>query len=73
MAATNPNCFKKQCLCATCQKLCSRCFVPDDECKTGTEMCTVYKHISYDEYKEENSYSTITKEEYNELLRSVCK
>ena len=71
MAANNKKCFEKKCLCATCKSICSRCFVQDEQCKNGTEMCTVYKKLSYKEYIQENSYSKITEQDYNNLLSEV--
>ena len=71
MASINNKCFKKKCLCAVCTKLCSRCFVQDEQCKDGTEMCTCFKKLEYKDYIHENPHSKITEEEYNTLLSEV--
>ena len=69
MAAENKLCFEKKCICATCQNICSRCMIQNDECESGVRNCTSYNGMSFEEYKSYNKYTRLTKEEYNLAVR----
>lgn len=43
MSATNKKCHQKECKCATCEYLCSRCFVSDKKCDSGVKDCKYYR------------------------------
>ena len=48
MPACNSLCHEKECLCATCAYMCSRCLVSDNLCIRGVHTCDRYKQ----EYKD---------------------
>ena len=58
MSAANIECHKKNCLCATCTFICSRCFVgghcPNNDCITGKKECENYEHVIYGSFEWSN-------------------
>lgn len=58
MAASNPECYIKECLCADCESICSRCRVSDQKCDEGVKQCKRYdKHKKGESWKYYGNYN----------------
>lgn len=55
MAALNKKCFTKGCICASCEYICSRCFISEQACKNGITYCENKVIKPYEKFIEENN------------------
>lgn len=54
MAALNEKCFEKECICASCEYICSRCLISNENCEQGIKACGHKVFKPYDKFVEEH-------------------